>query len=57
MHAVSCLHDDDLDHANVLHRPRTRDLISSRTKPNCRWCGPQEQFALGDRPTSNVASS
>ncbi|MCT9004600.1 ThiF family adenylyltransferase [Streptomyces rhizosphaerihabitans] len=59
MHAVSCLHDDDLDHANILHRPRTRtrDLMNSSTKPDCRWCGPQEQFALGDRPTSNVASS
>ncbi|MCT9011139.1 hypothetical protein [Streptomyces rhizosphaerihabitans] len=59
MHAVSCLHDDDLDHANVLHSPRTRtrDLINSRTNPDCRWCAPKEQFALGDRPTGNVASS
>ncbi|MFE9882638.1 hypothetical protein [Streptomyces sp. NPDC005784] len=59
MHAVSCLHDDDLDHANALHCPRTRtrDLINSRTNPDCRWCAPKEQFALGDRPTGNVASS
>ncbi|WP_020123379.1 hypothetical protein [Streptomyces canus] len=59
MHAVSCLHDDDLDHASVLHRPRPRtpDLINSRTHTDCRWCAPQKQFALGDRPTANVASS
>ncbi|MER5753739.1 hypothetical protein [Streptomyces sp. NPDC002088] len=53
MHAVCCLHDDDFDHASVLHRPRTRarvrDLINSRTNPDCRWCSPQQQFALGDR--------
>jgi molybdopterin/thiamine biosynthesis adenylyltransferase len=50
MHAVSCLHDDDLDHASVLHRPRARarDLINSRTNPDCRWCSPQQQFALGE---------
>ncbi|WP_327740952.1 hypothetical protein OHA87_47730 (plasmid) [Streptomyces sp. NBC_00493] len=50
---VSCLHHDDLDHACVLQRPRTRerDLINSRTDPDCRWCSPHEQLALGDRPT------
>ncbi|MGW4323543.1 ThiF family adenylyltransferase [Streptomyces sp. NPDC004684] len=50
MHAVSCLHDDDLDHASVLHRPRTRtrDFINPRTGSHCRWCSQQQQFALGD---------
>lgn len=46
MHAVSCFHDNDLDHASVLQRPRvrTRDLINSRTDSrtdsHCRWCTP-----------------
>lgn len=55
MHAASCLHTDDLDHANVLHRPRTRtrDILTSRTDPDCRWCSPSQQFALGDRPPLN----
>ncbi|MCW8102642.1 hypothetical protein [Streptomyces tauricus] len=54
MHAVSCLHDDDLDHASVLHRPRARarDLINSRTSPDCRWCSSHQQFGLGDRQRS-----
>ncbi|MEU9671584.1 ThiF family adenylyltransferase [Streptomyces bobili] len=59
MHAVSCLHDDDLDHANILHRPRTRtrDLINSRISPGCRWCSAQQLFALGDRPTGDMTKT
>ena len=51
--------DDDLDHAGVLHRSRTRarDLINSRTDTDCRWRSPHEQFALGDRPTANGTPS
>lgn len=58
MHAVSCLHTDDLDHASVLHRPRTRarDILNSRTDPDCRWCSPYQHFSLGDRPPLNAAS-
>jgi molybdopterin/thiamine biosynthesis adenylyltransferase len=58
MHAVSCLHDDVLDHASVLHRPRarTRDLINSRTDPHCRWCTPHQQFGLGDRLTGKATN-
>ncbi|KOV96345.1 MULTISPECIES: ThiF family adenylyltransferase [unclassified Streptomyces] len=59
MHAVSCLHHDDLDHASVLHRPRTRtrDILNSRTSPDCRWCSPNQHLALGDRPPLNAPSA
>lgn len=34
MHAVSCLHDDDLDHASVLQRPVSEHETSSTPAPH-----------------------
>jgi hypothetical protein len=48
--AVTGLHDDDHDHAAVIHRPRTRqrDLQDPRQDANCRWCTPAGRLGRGD---------
>lgn len=50
LHAVTCLHDEDLDIAGVLHRPlsRERDVLLSRRDDQCRWCSSGAQLARGD---------
>lgn len=50
MHAVTCLHEQDLDIAGVLHRPRSRerDMLLSRQDDQCRWCSPHAQLGQGD---------
>ncbi|MFI5887665.1 ThiF family adenylyltransferase [Streptomyces sp. NPDC051554] len=50
MHAVTCLHDEDLDIAGVVHRPRSRerDMFLSRQDDQCRWCSPCAQLGRGD---------
>lgn len=51
MHAVTCLHDEDLDIAGVLHRPRSRerDIVLSRRDDQCRWCSPRTGLGRGGR--------
>ncbi|MFJ7168653.1 ThiF family adenylyltransferase [Streptomyces globosus] len=48
--AATGLHDDDHDHAAVIHRPRTRqrDLQDPRQDANCRWCTPAGRLGRGD---------
>jgi hypothetical protein len=54
MHAVTCLHDDDLVISGVLHRPRSRerDMLLSRQDDHCRWCSSGAQLGRGMAGTS-----
>ncbi|ROR43495.1 ThiF family adenylyltransferase [Kitasatospora cineracea] len=47
--AVVGLHDEENDHASVIHRPRTRqrDLQEPRQDPTCRWCTSTGRLGLG----------
>jgi hypothetical protein len=49
LHAVTCLHDEDLNIAGVLHRPRSRerDMLVSRRDDQCRWCSSRAQLGRG----------
>ncbi|MGX4690707.1 ThiF family adenylyltransferase [Streptomyces sp. JNUCC 63] len=49
--AVTGLHEDERDHASVIHRPRTRqcDLQNPRQVPACRWCNPSGWLGRGQR--------
>jgi len=48
--ATAGLHQDESDHASVIHRPRTRqrDLQDPRHDPDCRWCTNAGHLGRGD---------